>query len=64
MQRAVAEEVAHLSSTARTAQESTAKLEWSPGESYAMQYEGLRNELFVGGVYVRLFLKNPGHPLR
>ena len=64
MQRSLAEEVAHLSSTARKAQSSSVTLDWTPGESYSMQYEGLRDELFVGGVYVRLFLKNPGHPLR
>ena len=64
MQRAVAEEISHLASAARTAQTSTNVMEWSPGDSYSMQYEVLRNEMFVGGVYVRLFLKSPGHTLR
>ena len=29
-----------------------------------MHFEGLTAELFIGGVYVRLFLKNPSFPLR
>ena len=40
------------------------KLEWSLPEDFQMQFEGLTGELFIGGVYVRLFLKNPSFPLR
>lgn len=68
MRQALAEEVSHLATSARTAQATAARtrasLDWTPGEGYAMKYEGLRDEMFVGGVYVKLFLKSPGHPLR
>lgn len=39
-------------------------LTWSPPEDFRVHHEGLNAESFVGGVYVRLFLKNPGFPLR
>lgn len=39
-------------------------LAWTPGEDYHLEYEELAGEMFVGGVYVRLFLKNPGAALR
>jgi DnaJ family protein C protein 13 len=65
MQRAAAEEISHLASAARTAQAGTnTSLDWTPGDSYSMKYEGLRDEMFVGGVYVCLFLKSPGYPLK
>ena len=47
-----------------TTLQATGKLEWAPPEDYRIQFEGLSSELYVGGVYVRLFLKNPGFPLR
>jgi DnaJ family protein C protein 13 len=41
------------------------QLEWSLPEGYSLRQEGgAQEELFVGGVYVRLFLKNPQYPLR
>lgn len=33
-------------------------------EGSAIQFEELKDELFLGGVYVRLFLANPHFPLR
>ena len=38
--------------------------DWSLPEGFRIQFEGEQAELFVGGVYVRLFLKNPQFPLR
>lgn len=38
--------------------------DWTPPEDFSIQFEGLDGELFIGGVYVRLFLRNPGFPLR
>ncbi|GFR46452.1 hypothetical protein Agub_g8026, partial [Astrephomene gubernaculifera] len=38
--------------------------DWSLPPGAAVQYDKLRGELFVGGAYVRLFLKQPRHPLR
>jgi DnaJ family protein C protein 13 len=66
MQRSAAEEIAHLATTARTAQanNNNSSLDWTPGDSYSLDYEELHDEMFVGGVYVRLFLKTPGHPLK
>ena len=38
--------------------------DWALPEGFRIQFEGEAAELFVGGVYVRLFLKNPQFPLR
>ena len=38
--------------------------DWALPEGFRIQFEGEQAELFVGGVYVRLFLKNPQFPLR
>ncbi len=38
--------------------------DWSLPEGFRIQFEGEQAELFIGGVYVRLFLKNPQFPLR
>ena len=35
-----------------------------PPEGFRIQFEGEQAELFIGGVYVRLFLKNSQFPLR
>ena len=40
------------------------KQNWSLPEGFKIQFEGEQAELFIGGVYVRLFLKNPQFPLR
>lgn len=40
------------------------RLEYSLPQGYSLQYSKLQGELYVGGVYVRLFLKNPRFPLR
>jgi DnaJ family protein C protein 13 len=76
MAAAAAEEVAHLAAAARAQQAtatasggsstggSTASLEWQLPEGFRLQYQELAGELAVGGVYVRLFLKDPRYPLR
>ncbi|GAB4814092.1 hypothetical protein N2152v2_001138 [Parachlorella kessleri] len=48
------------------AEEAGGQLEWSLPEGYRLQQEGAGagEELFIGGVYVRLFLKQPQYPLR
>lgn len=38
-------------------------LQWALPDGYKLQFEALANELYIGGVYVRLFLKNPTFPL-
>ena len=38
--------------------------DWSLPEGFRIQFEGEQAELFIGGVYVRLFLKNPQFLLR
>ena len=40
------------------------KQNWSLPEGFNIQFEGEQAELFIGGVYVRLFLKTPQFPLR
>ena len=40
------------------------QLQWSLPEGYQLQFDSLANELYIGGVYVRLFLKNPKFSLR
>ena len=31
---------------------------------FSIKFNGLENELYIGGVYVRLFMKNPSYPLK
>jgi hypothetical protein len=38
--------------------------EWRLPDSFRMEHQGLQDELYVGGVYVRFFLKDPHFPLR
>ena len=38
--------------------------EWALLEGSAIHFDELKDELFLGGVYVRLFLANPQFPLR
>lgn len=40
------------------------RLEWALPEGFRIQFEGEQAELFIGGVYVRHFLKNSQFPLR
>jgi DnaJ family protein C protein 13 len=63
MARRTADELASLASTARAAQARGEK-NWALPESYTIQHEELQDELYVGGVYARLFLKDPRFPLR
>ncbi|GIL47629.1 hypothetical protein Vafri_4396, partial [Volvox africanus] len=46
------------------ARQAEGQYDWALPPGAAVQYDKLRGELFVGGAYVRLFLKNPKHPLR
>lgn len=45
-------------------QASSGTLEWQLPDSYQLRYHELADELAVGGVYVRLYLKDPRYPLR
>lgn len=38
--------------------------DWVPPAEFSIVFDNLKSELFIGGVYVRLFLKNPSFPLR
>ena len=38
--------------------------EWSVNDGYTINHPNLDAELYVGGVYIRLFLKSPKHNLR
>ncbi|GIM04041.1 hypothetical protein Vretimale_8678, partial [Volvox reticuliferus] len=58
-----ATQVAVLASQLR-ARQAEGQYDWALPPGAAVQYDKLRGELFVGGAYVRLFLKNPKHPLR
>lgn len=40
------------------------KREWALPEDFQLRFENEAAELFVGGVYVRLFLRDPRFPLR
>lgn len=42
----------------------TGDLEWQLPDGFRMRYHELADELAVGGVYVRLYLKDPRYPLR
>lgn len=56
-------EVAALAATIRK-QHASNRYDWSPPANYQLEYDKLRGEVYVGGVYVRLFLKNPKYPVR
>ncbi|WIA10346.1 hypothetical protein OEZ85_010538 [Tetradesmus obliquus] len=58
-----AAEVAQLAAAIRK-QHAAHSFDWSPPASYQLQYDSLRGEVYVGGVYVRLFLKNPKYAVR
>lgn len=73
MYRAAAEEAEHMAASARAAQAAAAggagagaghAMDWAPPEGWALAHPLLEGELLLGGVYVRLFLKHPRHPLR
>lgn len=48
----------------RTAAQARGKREWALPEDFQLRFENEAAELFVGGVYVRLFLRDPRFPLR
>lgn len=58
-----AAEVAAMAATIRK-QHAAHSFDWSPPASYQLEYDSLRGEVYVGGVYVRLFLKNPKYAVR
>ncbi|KAL0042756.1 hypothetical protein WJX79_009797 [Trebouxia sp. C0005] len=62
MRANTAEEVAHLALQAHAAQ-AAGQRDWSLPDSHQMQLEGDK-ELYVGGVHVHIFLKDPHFPLR
>jgi DnaJ family protein C protein 13 len=58
-----AAEAAAFASAVR-AQHAGGAFDWAPPQGYRLRPSRLRGELFVGGVYVRLFLKSPKFPVR
>ncbi len=64
MAEAVASRVERLCCEARVALANRQPLPTPASEPPAAAFERLRSELCCGGVYVRLFLKDPGFPLR
>lgn len=58
-----AAEVAALAAAVRQ-QHAGGTYDWSPPPGYQLEYDSLRGEVYVGGVYVRLFLKNPKYAVR
>jgi len=58
-----AAEVATLAAAVRQ-QHAGGTYDWSPPPGYQLEYDSLRGEVHVGGVYVRLFLKNPKYAVR
>jgi DnaJ family protein C protein 13 len=58
-----AAEVASLAAAVRQ-QHAGGSFDWSPPTGYQLEFDSLRGEVYVGGVYVRLFLKNPKYAVR
>lgn len=58
-----AAEVASLAAAVRQ-QHASGSFDWSPPTGYQLEFDSLRGEVYVGGVYVRLFLKNPKYAVR
>jgi DnaJ family protein C protein 13 len=58
-----AAEVAALAATIRQ-QHAAGKAEWALAPGAAIRYAKLAGEVYVGGVYVRLFMKNPRYAIR
>ena len=58
-----AAEVATLAAAIRK-QHAAGTYEWSLPANYTLTYDKLQGEVYVGGVYVRLFLKNPRYAIR
>ncbi|KAK9822709.1 hypothetical protein WJX81_005943 [Elliptochloris bilobata] len=58
-----AEEVAALAAAARLEQ-ARGRREWALPEDFQLRFENEAAELFVGGVYVRMFLRDSRFPLR
>jgi DnaJ family protein C protein 13 len=56
-------EVAALSAAIRQ-QHAAGKAEWALAPGAAIRYAKLAGEAYVGGVYVRLFMKNPRYAIR
>lgn len=68
MRSSVVDEVDSLANSARLAQcQRPASLDWAPPDGTLVQHSCLNageDSLYVGGVYVGLFLKDPQYPLR
>lgn len=56
-------EVASLAAAVRSAH-AAGRYDWVLPPERALPYDALRGEVYVGGVYVRLFLKSPHYALR
>ena len=39
-------------------------LDWSIPADFSVKFQGLESQLYIGGVYINQYLKNPGYPLR
>ncbi|CAD7701733.1 unnamed protein product, partial [Ostreobium quekettii] len=63
MYQTTAEEVEALASTCRSAQAS-GPLDWSLPGAFTLEHDELQGELYIGGVYIRLYMKDPKAPLR
>jgi DnaJ homolog subfamily C member 13 len=46
------------------AQRENPSVKWSLSESFAVVYSNIEGELIIGGVFLRLFIANPGWVLR
>jgi DnaJ family protein C protein 13 len=46
------------------AQRENPAAKWSLSESFAVVYANIEGELIIGGVFLRLFIANPGWVLR
>lgn len=63
MSRETATEIARLADDARASQAQGVP-DWGLAEDYVVKHAALDRELIVGGVYLRLFMKDPRYPLR
>lgn len=63
MAKVTAEEVHGLTVQCRTSQ-AGGTVNWSLPNGYTLEHDELRNELYIGGVYIRFFMKDPKTQLR
>eukprot|EP00210_Caulerpa_lentillifera_P007523 g7188.t1 len=63
MAKVTAEEVHALTVQCRTSQ-AGGTVNWSLPNGYTLEHQELSNELYIGGVYIRFFMKDPKTQLR